>query len=187
MSPRMRKQTIDFAPKSFARTFGQTRLVSKLLAPVGLVLCIAGGLAAHRDLDRLDTVARETERAEQHLDTRPAARGGTVEAAISESQAAAVNGAIKQLNLPWRDVLDAIEAGTPKTMGLLTLEPDAKRDVVKIGAEATSSIDMIGYVERLKLQPFLTSAFVTKHLTNPNGGGRPLQFEIEAGWRGAQP
>jgi hypothetical protein len=182
----MRRQSIDFAPRSFARTFGEARLASKLLGVVGLALCVAGGWTARQDLGRLDAVARDVGRAERQLDTRPAARGRASEVVISEGQAAAVNAAVKQLNLPWRDVLEAVEAGTPKTLGLLTLEPDAKRNIVKIGGEGTSSIDMIGYVERLKLQPFLTSAFVTKHLTDEKGGGRPLQFEIEASWRGAR-
>jgi|SRR5579859_336657 len=183
----MRKQSIDFAPRSFARAFSRTHLISKLVAPVGLALCVAGGWTVHADLGRLDTIARATQRVEQQLDTRASTRSTGTEIAISEGQAAAVNAAVKQLNLPWRDVLDAVEAGTPKTLGLLTLEPDAKRNVVKISAEATSSIDMIGYVEQLKLQPFLSSAFVIKHLTDEKGGGRPLQFEIEAGWRGARP
>lgn len=183
----MRRQSIDFAPASFARTFGRTRPISKLFGIVGLTLCLVGGWIVHEQLDRLDAVARAAEHAERQLGAGPKPQGLATDVSISEAQAAAVNSAIKQLNLPWRDVLDAVEAGTPKTLGLLTLEPDAKRNVVKISAMGTSSIDMIGYVERLKLQPFLTSAFVIKHLTDENGGGRPLQFEIAATWRGATP
>jgi hypothetical protein len=183
----MRKQTIDFVPGSLARTFGRTRLVSKLVGLAGLGLCVAGGWSAHRSLDRLDAIGQDVRRAEQQLDTRSSTRGKVADVAIPEGQAAAVNAAVKQLNLPWRDVLEAVEAGTPKSLGLLVLEPDAKRNIVKIGAEATSSIDMIGYVGLLKLQPFLTSAFATKHLTDVNGGERPLQFEVEASWRGDGP
>jgi hypothetical protein len=184
----MRRQAIDFAPRSFARTFGRTFLISKVLGLVGLGFCLVGGLSVKQSLDRLGRVEDEVLRLEQQQSaSRKAAQGAVPEVAISEGQAAAVNAAVKQLNLPWRDVLDAVEAGTPKSMGLLALEPDAKRNVVKIAAEATGSIDMIGYVDMLKLQPFLTSAFVIKHLTDENGGERPLQFEVEASWRGSEP
>jgi Tfp pilus assembly protein PilN len=183
----MRQQNIDFAPRSFARTLGQTRLVNKLLAVIGVALCLVGGRGVQGSLARLDAIALDLRRAEQQLETRTPAQSAAAAVAISEGQAAAVNAAVKQLNLPWRDVLEAVEAGTPKSLGLLSLEPDAKRNIVKIGAEAASSIDMIDYVQRLKQQPFLTSAFVIKHVTTQDGGDHPFQFEVEASWRSALP
>ena len=183
----MRKQNIDFAPRSLARTFGQTRLVSKLFAIVGLVLCVTGGRSVLVSLDRLDAIAQDARGVEKQLEARTSAPGNGAGTTIAEGQASAVNAAVKQLNLPWRDVLEAVESGTPKSLSLLALEPDAKRNVVKIGADSASSVDMLDYVERLKQQPFLTSAFVIKHVMNEDGGGHPLQFQVEASWRSAGP
>jgi Tfp pilus assembly protein PilN len=106
---------------------------------------------------------------------------------LSEEQATAVNAAIRQLDLPWRDLFDAIEAGTPAEIGLLSLEPDSCRAVIRIEAEADSSDAMLNYVETLKRQPFLTSVFLMKHAVDEKAGNHPLRFEIEAAWRSDPP
>ena len=183
----MRKQKIDFAPRSLRRAFSETHPLSKWLGIVGLILCVVSGRDIETHLAQLDAVAEDIHSVEQQIKTRSAAAAPLSVPAIPEAQAVAVNAAIKQLNLPWRDVLEAVETGTPKTLTLLSLEPDAKRNIVKIGAEAIGTMDMIGYVQRLKLQPFLTSAFVIKHVTDIDGGDHPLQFEVEASWRGVRP
>jgi len=105
--------------------------------------------------------------------------------AITEAQAAAVNAAIAQLNLPWREVFDAIESATPKTIALLALQPDAKRNLVKGMAEAKTSDDMIGYIELLKKQEFFTAVLLTKHEVNEQDPNKPLRFQFEAQWTGA--
>lgn len=106
---------------------------------------------------------------------------------ITEVQAAAVNGAIAQLNLPWRDLFDAMEAATPKSIALLELQPDARRNVVKGVAEAKSSDDMIAYVEQLKKQELFTAVVLTHHEVNEQDPNKPLRFRFEAQWAGALP
>ena len=43
-----------------------------------------------------------------------------------------------RLNVPWSDVLDAIERSTTQKVALLTLEPDARTGSVALTAEARS-------------------------------------------------
>ena len=106
---------------------------------------------------------------------------------IPDAQATAVNAATAQLNLPWRDLLDAIEAATPAHIALLALEPDAKKSSLRGTAEAKSHDTMIAYIEELKKQGFLGLVALSRHETNEQDQNKPLRFQFEAQWTGATP
>ncbi|MGZ5819748.1 MAG: PilN domain-containing protein, partial [Burkholderiaceae bacterium] len=99
-----------------------------------------------------------------------------------EAQANAVNNAIQQLNLPWRDLFSAIESATPSTIALLAIEPDAKKHVLKATAEAKTSDDMIGYIEQLKKQGLFSNVLLAKHEINEQDPNKPIRFQLEAEW-----
>lgn len=183
----MRRQSIDFAPASLSRTLDGTHPLILALAAAGLILCLAAGWEGRRGLDRIAAVEEEIGRTQRDIEQRLRRRGVPVDSGVTDEQAASVNAAIRQLNLPWRDVLDAIEAGTPEEIELLTLEPDAKRSVVKIEGETQSSDAMLAYVEQLKRQPFLSGVFLIKHIVDEADGRHALRFEIEAAWRSPAP
>ena len=183
----MRSIPIDFAPPSLTRTIVRIRPIAWL---AGLA---AFGLLAAATFNAI-SITRETAslRADlQNLDTQLARRASSqpsiVPVSISELQGSAVNGAISQLNLPWRDVFDAIEAATPATIALLSLEPDAKKHLLKGMAEAKTSDDMIAYVASLKQQPFFSHVALTRHEINAQDPNRPLRFQFEAQWSEAKP
>jgi hypothetical protein len=183
----MRRQAINFAPASVTRSLDQTPLAARVVLVVGIVLCLVAAWSAERSLGRLHAVDEEIRQTAQELDARSRQKRAPIDSGVTEEQAASVNAAIRQLNLPWRDVLDAVEAGTPVSVELLSLEPDSKRSVVKIEAESPGDSAMLDYVEQLKLQPFLTGVFLTKHATDETDGHRPLRFQLEAAWRSVQP
>jgi len=183
----MRRQSINFAPASLTRALDEIHPLVRALAVLGLGLCLFAGWSAQRGFDRIDSVDQDIRQVERDIDARARRRAVPADTGVTEEQAAAVNGAIRQLNLPWRDVLDAIEAGTPATVELMTLEPDAKRSVVKIEAEAASSDIMLDYVDQLKQQPFLSGVFLTKHAVDERDSRHLLRFELEAAWRGTAP
>jgi Tfp pilus assembly protein PilN len=105
---------------------------------------------------------------------------------VPEAQAAAVNAAVLQLNLPWRALHDALQAATPANIALLALEPDAKKSSLRITAEAKSSDDMIAYVEQLQKADWFTTVALTRHEINEQDPNRPIRFQIDALWRPAQ-
>jgi len=101
---------------------------------------------------------------------------------INEQQAAAVNAAVMQLNLPWRALHDAVREATPSTVALLALEPDARKRVLRITAEARSSDDMIAYVELLQKQNWFAGVSLVRHEIGEQDPNRPIRFQIDAGW-----
>jgi Tfp pilus assembly protein PilN len=183
----MRRQSINFAPASLTRTLDEIHPLARTLAVVGFGLCLFAGWNAQRGFDRIDAVDDEFRQVQRDVDARARRRSIPTDTGVTEEQAVAVNAAIRQLNLPWRDVLDAIEQGTPPGIELLTLEPDAKRAVVKIEAETQNSDAMLDYVDQLKQQSFLSGVFLTKHAVDEKDGRHTLRFELEAAWRGAAP
>lgn len=177
----MKPVRIDFAPPGLARTLYRTPLAAWLLAAFALLLCVAAAVAG------ADLMARQRDHERQlaALKARsivPAAAPVASAAPISEPQAAAVNGAVMQLNLPWRALQDAVASATPAGVALLALEPDARKRMLRISAEARTSDEMIGYVARLKREELFSDVALTHHEINHQDPNRPIRFELDASW-----
>jgi Tfp pilus assembly protein PilN len=174
---------IDFAPPTWRRAL--YRLHPALLAAgiAGIALCAGGIWFAMQMAEQ--RAAREQQiaqlRASQAaLSKRPAR---VAEVAIPEAQAGAVNAAILRLNVPWRELEDAIGGATPAHIALLALDPDPKKQLLKITAEARNSDEMVGYVQALKQQEFFTGAALVRHEIGAQEANHPLRFQVEVQWR----
>jgi Tfp pilus assembly protein PilN len=184
----MKKMHIDFAPpgvaRSLFRTPRQTWAAIGAVSLTGIVL-----LFARFDLHELEwKVALLRAQAQAQVRTQAQARTAPelVRPPVPEAQAAAVNAAVQQLNLPWRALHDALQASTPANIALLALEPDAKKSSLRITAEAKSSDDMIAYVEQLQKADWFTTVLLSRHEINEQDPNRPIRFQIDALWRPAQ-
>lgn len=183
----MRKVRIDFAPASLRRTLyhaprGTWSLVIAALALAGPLASVS---AQYRGLQRAQAQrAAQTAQAQARAVARvPVAAPARV---VPPAQAGAVNAAAQQLNLPWRGLYDAVQAATPATIALLALEPDAKKNSVRITAEAKSSDDMIAYVEQLEHIEWFSTVLLARHEINEQDRNRPIRFQIDAQWRPAR-
>lgn len=178
----MSQLPIDFAAPSLQRTLHRTSARAWVLAAVGLALCSGAAVLGARLLARQQTddalLAAAQARASVPVVVAVASTGPR----ISEQQAAAVNAAVMQLNLPWRALQDAIGAATPPAIAMLALEPDARKRSMKITAEAKTSDAMIAYVEELKQQELFAGVALTRHEINEQDPVRPIRFQIEAEW-----
>ena len=178
----MKSMNIDFAPGSLRRTLFHTHPAVLALAACGLLLCagaaLGGWTLVEQQREREDQLRHVRERAAA-MSARPAE---VAQVAIPEAQAISVNGAIMQLNLPWRDLQDAVAAATPRTVALVAMEPDPRRLVLKITAETRSSDDMVNYVAELKHQEIFSGVNLTRHEINEQDPNRPLRFQLEATW-----
>jgi Tfp pilus assembly protein PilN len=178
----MRPLQIDFAPRSARAAVMRTRPLAWLVAAVALGAGVHAAITGTDLMRQRQSMADELRRVQSRSTAQTAARQAQPKAPIPEQQAHAVNAAIAQLNLPWRDVLDAVEAATPATIALVTLDPDAKKGIVKGTAEAKTGEAMIAYIEELKRQPFFRFVALTKHEVNAQDPNHPLRFQFEAQW-----
>jgi Tfp pilus assembly protein PilN len=178
----MKRTRIDFAPRSLRRILFLTPPRVFALAVVALSLCTVAAISVERYLEQ----QRELQALQAALAARSSAPVKKVAATpapkLAPAQAKAVNDAVMQLNLPWRDLHDAVHAATPANVALLSLEPDAKRRTLRISAEARNSDDMLAYVGKMQAQDWFSSVVLTRHEVAEQDPNRPIRFQISAQW-----
>lgn len=144
------------------------------------------GIAAAKSLSLIGDASSLQAKADE-ITQRRAVRERQLQAApatsIKREQIIAVNGAINQLNLPWRQLLRDIEEVTPREIALLAIEPDARIASLKGTAEASTADDMLAYVAALREQGGFRSVLLTRHELNEQDPMRPYRFQFEALWR----
>lgn len=86
---------------------------------------------------------------------------------LTPELAGSINEAVARLNTPWEHlfvVLNAADAQLrPRTVALLSLEPDGTGQALKLSAEARSVEAMLAYLRALQSQPTVSSAVLTRH------------------------
>lgn len=175
---------IDFSRRTFRRAVAQIGVLTWLLGGIGLALCIMLGMRTWSLYQQSRAQEVEIYRLKAQLAQRNAKRPVAKKWTVPVEQANAVNQAIVQLNLPWRDLLETMEVTTPSSIALLSLEPDAKKRQLRVQAEAKTSDAMIAYVEQLKRQSFLHEVVLVKHEINEQDPNKPTRFQFEAQWTG---
>ena len=178
----MNQLPIDFAPPGIKRTLHRTSTRAWIMIALGAMLCVAAGVIGARMLARQKAGDALLDAARARASVPVVVAVAPTGPRITEPQAAAVNAAVMQLNLPWRALQDAIDASTPSNIAMLALEPDARKRSMKITAEAKTSDAMISYVEKLKEQELFSSVALSRHEINEQDPARPIRFQIEAEW-----
>lgn len=172
---------IDFATPGWRRTLHRLNPAVLAAGLAGAALCIAAAALAMQTAREREAREQQLAAARQKVTARAPVR--LPETVIPEAQATAVNTAIMQLNLPWRALQDAVASATPSTIALVALEPDARKQTLKITAEARNADEMVAYVEQLKQEEFYLGAGIVRHEINTADPNRPLRFQVEAQWR----
>lgn len=178
----MKAIKIDFATGSVRRTLFHTHPLVMLLAVAGVLLCASAAYAGWQLTEQQRLRAAELEQLRQRASAQAQRPREVAQVAIAPAQAQFVNSAIGQLNLPWRELQDAVLAATPRQIALLALEPEPRKQLLKLTAEAKSSDDMVAYVAQLKQQELFTSVSLIRHEINEQDANRPLRFQVEAIW-----
>lgn len=181
----MKRTHIDFAPRSLRRTLFRMppRLAGLLVATAVLCFVLLAQVVKYQE-EREELDALRAAIAARAQAARPLPVTAAPKFAVSEAQAQAVNDAVMQLNLPWRDLVEAVRAATPANIALLALEPDAKRRTLRITAEARNSDDMLAYVASMEEQGWFASSALVRHEIAEQEPNRPLRFQVSAQWGG---
>ncbi|WP_426174050.1 PilN domain-containing protein [Massilia sp. TWR1-2-2] len=178
----MKRVRIDFAPPSLARTLHRTGALAWSLALLALLLCAGAGFIGWQTMARQRALDNQLALVRAQSATPVVVLAAAPPPPVGAPQAAAINAAVMQLNLPWRALRDAVADATPKGVALLALEPDPRRFSMKITAEAKTSDEMIGYIERLKQQELFTAVALQRHEINELDPNKPIRFQIDAQW-----
>jgi hypothetical protein len=170
--------TIDFLPDNWQRRMKLGRAPLALGAVSAVVSCLAiVPLLMPQAPELGDEIARLQTRVSAPNQTRP------VSFELPAPAVKAFNHAVAELNIPWRDLFEAVEQATPETVGLLALEPDPASRTLKIEAEAGKPDDMLAYLAGLRqVSPFDDVALIS-HETNEQDPNRPIRFAVTAHYR----
>jgi len=179
----MTRLDIDFAPPNWRRSLHRVPAWAWFTGALGVALIATAVWAGSDALQRQKASEARWLGAQQRVAQAAQGPAPVAQVPIAPAQAAAVNAAILQLNLPWRDLQDALASATPPAIALLALEPDARKRVLKITAETTGSDAMVAYIAQLKQQELFGSRVqLLRHEINALDPNKPLRFQLEARW-----
>ena len=180
----MRSLPIDLAPFSVRREWYRIRPSARVLGLAGLLLCGVAAFRAQTLLVHLQTLDGESARIVERIERAAHASQRVHSEPVDVKQAAAVNLAVARLNLPWDNLLDAIEAATPTQIALMSITPEPGRALIRIEAECAGSKDMLDYLGSLGQQPLLGRVTLTRHELVKDGMDSVFRFQVEVQWRG---
>lgn len=151
----------------------------------GLLLAAAALADYGSASDRLQHWRSEQARLQQATGRQAALRPGD-EAAVQEATqaAAAVNADIKR---PWEALFAAIEAARSEDVALLSISPDAARQVVRIAGEARNREAILAYIEDLGQGRGLDNVVLIEDQLQQQDPEKPFRFMLSADWRLAAP
>jgi hypothetical protein len=146
---------------------------------IGLVAATLAGAqfrAAHAErLAHADDLSSLTDR----INGRHHSHAGET---IDARAAKAASKVARDLEVPWADMLGALEAIQVKDVALLGVEPSSTRHTIRITAEAKSLPPMLDYLEALRGDTF-SQVVLTSHQDEPQTPGNPIRFVVQAQWR----
>jgi hypothetical protein len=149
---------------------------------------VLGALLFGYACTRLIEIERATSDAEEALTaakTPPASQRAVTPAAgsgVTAVQILAANVAIQHMNVPWHDLLDAIEQATPPEIAIVALNPDPAQGELVGEAEAKDLESMSNYIDRLQKAPMFDGVALVKHEVNAQDANHPIRFQFQARW-----
>ncbi|WP_232415315.1 MULTISPECIES: hypothetical protein [Methylotenera] len=162
---------------------------SKKSASTAMFLLISGGLMLATSVFYIQYLTNKTHRLEADIEQlahsknpRSSVKLNNKESIKTRDEMVAVNAAISEIVMPWTSIFKILEATDSPDIKLMTIEPNTKKQVLRINAVAMDMDSMMRYIDDLSQQKMLKSvALVTQE--NADINGQPaLHFVVEALW-----
>jgi hypothetical protein len=142
------------------------------------VAAVAFAVAAFQDVQaraaQLEAdLGRAAKRSARSGDTGAAGHGEAVKRA---------NAVAYELARRWDGVFLAIEAASDADVALLAIEPDARKGIVRVTAEAKNKTAMLRYLTRLQARQPLQNMLLEHHEVRVQEPERPVRFIVSGEW-----
>jgi Tfp pilus assembly protein PilN len=150
------------------------------------LLLAVGALAATFAMVQFQTASAERGREARSLSAleaslnEPAGRSATAATPQDARTARESAAALRELQVPWANLLLALESVAGRNVALLSIEPSAQRQEVRITAEAKNSAAMLDFLDSLRAQS-LRDVALTSHQVQSQAGA-PIRFQARAQW-----
>jgi len=113
------------------------------------------------------------------------ASSGNAGAAVTAGYGVAVkraNAVAHELARRWDGVFLAIEAASDTEVALLAIEPDGRKGIVRVTAEAKNKTAMLRYLTRLQVRQPLQHMLLEHHEVRVQEPDRPVRFVVSGEW-----
>jgi HAMP domain-containing protein len=90
---------------------------------------------------------------------------------------------VRQLALPWSQLIDSLERASMKDVALLNIQPDAQNRVLRVTGEARREELMLQYLRRLSATGNFAEVHLVNHQVREEDPQRPIQFSVQARFR----
>ncbi len=152
------------------------------IALLGLALAAAGHLALRQQAVHRDLTALMVMQGSRNADLRPARSLSKERLDEEVKQAESV---VRQLTLPWTDIVQAVEAASMHEVGVLNMQPDAQKRLLRLTAEAKSRETMLEYIRRMAQAKVFSDVYLVSHQVQTDDPSRPIRFAVQASFQGA--
>ena len=103
-----------------------------------------------------------------------------------EQEGKIIDAAVRQLTLPWAQMIEAVERASSGDVVVLQLQPEAQQRTLRLTAEAKNGDAMLSYVRRLGESRVLSAVYLASHQVQMDDPSRPIQFSVQASFRSAR-
>jgi hypothetical protein len=100
-----------------------------------------------------------------------------------DEEAKIIDAAVRQLSIPWAQMIEAVEAASSSEVTVLQLQPETQQRNLRLTAEAKNREAMLRYVRRLGETRVLSGVHLVNHHVLVEDPSRPIQFGVQAAFR----
>jgi len=156
----------------------------------GMALAIVGAICLSLVLVQLRALSGEHQGLElrRTLLERQQQSHGQSAAAVSGLDVQNAQKTLRELAVPWSQLLGELESASSDTSGnvaLLAIEPDHAKHRLRVTAEARTLEMALAYVQRLRKTQVLRYPMLDNHEVRKDDHDHPVRFQISADWSDA--
>ena len=100
-----------------------------------------------------------------------------------DEQLKSAQATVRQLALPWAELIDALERSAMREVSLLHIQPDAQQRLLRLTAEARSEAQMLEYLRRVGAAGRFSEVHLVSHQLREDDALRRVQFSLQATFR----
>lgn len=110
-------------------------------------------------------------------------QGGVERRSHLEGEMKSAQATVRQLALPWPQLIDALERAAMTEVAVLQVQPDAQSRLLRVTANARGEELMLEYLRRLGATGGFAEVHLLSHQVREDHPGRPVQFSVQATFR----
>jgi Tfp pilus assembly protein PilN len=167
----------------FKQPVSPSRRVLRIFLLLTGIASVTVAILLQREVEAEASALNWQKQSLSQLETRRLPRLQTpTDGTASQDASKHANQVLRQLNLPWDRLFNALEQSVAAEVSVLAIAPDAERSIITIKASATNMDAIVDFMERLRATNLLKGVHLLTQESSNEDGDYPLQFTLQASW-----